>query len=106
MNKTVFGILMLFCIDALASPPVLPAEVMNSMKGPAGRYQMVRLNNTDRGEASVMILDTANGDLWQWVANPAAKSSGDVKMKLIYMGHVEPGTRMGQVMDKGAYSPQ
>jgi hypothetical protein len=104
MYKSVLAFLLLFCVDALAAPPVLPGELLSTMKGPVGRYQMVRVTEKDgRGEAAVMILDTANGDLWQWVAAPNAKG-GDVKVRLIYMGHVQPATKMGEVVDKGSYS--
>lgn len=77
---------------------------MSSMKGPVGRYQMVRVAKNDRGEDAVMILDTANGDLWQWVAVAGVKSGGEVKARLIYMGRVMPGSKMGEIIDKGTYS--
>lgn len=103
MKKVFIALLMLFSLDALASPPAAPEDLMSSMKGPVGRYQIVDLPGGDGGRSSVMVLDTANGDLWQWVADPVGKNGAEVKARLIYMGRVIPGGKMGEIIDKGTY---
>lgn len=106
MKTIVLGLLVLFSMAALAdaADESLRAEkIKKLLSGPVGRYEMVRVIGGNQGGSAVMILDTANGDLWEWTSNPGTKGGNEVNVRLIYMGHVDPGGRMGEIIDKGAY---
>jgi hypothetical protein len=67
-------------------------------ENPVGRYEMVTLPNKPGSfDNRVMILDTADGHLWQWWEAPAVgslvASSG-----ITYLGKVVPGTAAGETM--------
>jgi hypothetical protein len=67
-------------------------------QGPVGRYEMVTLPNKPGSfDNRVMILDTADGHLWQWWEVPAVggmvPSSG-----ITYLGKVVPGSTPGETM--------
>jgi hypothetical protein len=87
---------------ALAVP--VPAQAQN----PVGRYEMVTLpSKAGSYDNRVMILDTADGHLWQWWEAPAvgsmAPSSG-----ITYLGKVAPGATPGEtrpVRDSAAPEP-
>lgn len=106
MKNTVIGLLILFSSGALAAPPMASDHKERSMHmlkgmpmGPVGRYQIARITEGgDQDHAAVMILDTANGHLWEWRRIPGTKGSA-ARATIIYMGHVEPGTKPGQVVD-------
>ena len=78
-------------IAVTLSAPV-PAHAQNQV----GRYEMVTLPNKPGSyDNRVMILDTADGHLWQWWEAPAvgsmAPSSG-----ITYLGKVTPGNIPGE----------
>lgn len=105
MRNTVFGLLIVFSSGVLAAPPTAAQHEERSVHmlkgmpmGPVGRYQIVRLTEGDQDHAAVMILDTANGHLWEWRRTLRAKGSA-AKAAIIYMGHVEPGTKPGEVVE-------
>jgi hypothetical protein len=67
-------------------------------ENPVGRYEMIALPNKPGSfDNRVMILDTADGHLWQWWEAPAVgsllPSSG-----ITYLGKVIPGTTAGETM--------
>jgi len=87
-----------FALIALALAPValaaaaVPAHAQNQV----GRYEMVTLPSKPGSyDNRVMILDTADGHLWQWWEAPAvgslAPSSG-----ITYLGKVTPGNVPGE----------
>ncbi|HKJ22230.1 MAG TPA: hypothetical protein VKA13_04010 [Gammaproteobacteria bacterium] len=105
MKKTLLGLFVLFSSGALAAPPMDSGDKERSLHmlkgmpmGPVGRYQIVRLIEGDQNHAAVMILDTANGHLWEWRERPTGKGS-EAKAAVIYMGHVEPAAKPGQVIE-------
>ena len=71
------------CLAALAAP----AKAEN----PVGRYQMIALPDKPGSfDSKVMILDTADGHLWQWWEAPAVGSSVP-SSGITYLGKVLPG---------------
>jgi len=75
------------------------AESQARGAGGAGRYQVVALTNGSRNENTVFLLDTRDGDMWEWdeyaVADIGYASTG---MSLQYIGRLTPGKEMGQVI--------
>jgi hypothetical protein len=65
-------------------------------QNPVGRYEMVTLT-TKLGsyDSRVMILDAADGHLWQWWEAPAIGSSVP-SSGITYLGKVSPGTAVGE----------
>jgi hypothetical protein len=66
-----------------------------------GRYEMIAIPKTaSTSYQSVMILDTKEGHLWEWVSLPAvgAQTPGDSFLR--YQGKVKPGKAMGEVIEK------
>jgi hypothetical protein len=56
-----------------------------------GRYQMIALPTKPGSfDSRIMILDTADGHLWQWWESPAV-GSATPSNGIIYMGKVAPG---------------
>jgi hypothetical protein len=84
-----------FALTALAlSAGAVPAQAQN----PVGRYEMVTLPGKPGSyDNRVMILDTADGHLWQWWEAPAvgslAPSSG-----ITYLGKITPGNVPGETV--------
>ncbi|HKI81275.1 MAG TPA: hypothetical protein VKA04_06475 [Pseudodesulfovibrio sp.] len=106
MKTILLGLLILASGAALAAPPMAANHEERSIHmlkgmptGPVGRYQLVRLMKGDEDHAAVMVLDTANGHLWEWRQGPGAKGTAS-KGQIIYLGHVEPGTTPGQVVER------
>lgn len=104
MRYTLWGLLILFSTGVMAAPPMASNHTERSMHmlkampaGPVGRYQLVRLMDGDRDHTAVMVLDTANGHLWEWREAPGTK--GSARAAIIYMGKVEPGTQPGEIVD-------
>lgn len=64
-----------------------------------GRYQAVPIYNPSDGSGKVLILDTYNGQLWQWV-EVGASTGGAAGRFLIYQGQLRPGKRMGEIVDQ------
>ena len=61
-----------------------------------GRYQMTALPiKPGSFDNRVMILDTSNGDLWQWWEAPAVGSSVPTS-GITYLGRVTPGSAPGE----------
>jgi len=61
-----------------------------------GRYQMATLPTKPGSfDSRVMILDTANGDLWQWWEAPAVGSSVP-STGITYLGKVMPSNTAGE----------
>jgi hypothetical protein len=61
-----------------------------------GRYQAVAVpRSPGSGFDSVLILDTRDGDLWQWIGSP-----GSGPLMLRYMGHLRPGSHMGDIVQQ------
>lgn len=105
MRKTVFALMVLFSCGALAAPPMEPGRnepsphMLKAMPmGPVGRYQMIRLVKGDQSRAAVMILDTANGHLWEWQETTTAKGS-EGRAAITYLGRLEPGAKPGEVIE-------
>jgi hypothetical protein len=82
---------------ALSAASLLPPGVAHA-ENPVGRYEMVALPNKPGSfDNRVMILDTADGHLWQWWEAPAmgslAPSSG-----ITYLGKVTPGNTSAETV--------
>jgi hypothetical protein len=83
-GPALFSLLLLACPAALA---VGRAKAEN----PVGRYQMIALPNKPGSfDNKVMILDTADGHLWQWWEVPVVGSSVP-SSGITYLGKVSPG---------------
>jgi hypothetical protein len=77
------------------------AEAQNAI----GRYQMVTLPTKPGSfDSRVMILDTTDGDLWQWWESPAVGSSVP-NTGITYLGKVAPGNAAGQTTPTRRSSP-
>jgi hypothetical protein len=77
---------------SLITPGLAHAE------NPVGRYEMIALPNKPGSfDNRVMILDTADGHLWQWWEAPAVGSSVP-SSGITYLGKVAPGTAAGETM--------
>ena len=87
---------------ALAAP--VPAQAQN----PVGRYEMVTLPSKPGSyDNRVMILDTADGHLWQWWEAPAVGSTAS-SSGITYLGKIAPGAAPGEtqpVRHSGAPEP-
>jgi len=78
--------LSLITLAMLTAGPV-EAQTQN----PVGRYEMVALPKQPGSyDNRVMILDTADGHLWQWWEAPAVGSSAP-SSGITYLGKVTPG---------------
>ena len=65
-------------------------------QNPVGRYEMVTLPTKPGSyDSRVMILDTADGHLWQWWEAPAVGSSVP-SSGITYLGKVSPGSTVGE----------
>jgi hypothetical protein len=102
MNTQAFiAIVAAFAICGCARQPVAVQQRQTSASGPTslapvGRYQAVAVSRTPgSGLDSVLIVDTRDGDLWQWLG-PA----GPGPVMLRYMGHLTPGGHMGDVIEQ------
>jgi hypothetical protein len=80
----------------------LTAAALTTSAGPAyaenpvGRYEMVALPKQPGSyDNRVMILDTADGHLWQWWEAPAVGSSAP-STGITYLGKVTPGNAAGE----------
>jgi hypothetical protein len=63
---------------------------------PVGRYQAVAIARTPGSEFdSVLIVDTRDGHLWQWVGSPTAGPQA-----VRYMGQVTPSGHMGDIIEQ------
>jgi hypothetical protein len=64
----------------------------------SGRFQIVSLPKSANSTIDqVVILDTATGDLWQWIEAPAiGNNSGFNGIK--YLGRVTPGAKPGDIV--------
>jgi len=87
-------IVSIIALTTVSSVPAHPAYAQN----PVGRYEMVALPNRPGSfDNRVMILDTADGHLWQWWEAPAVgslvPSSG-----ITYLGKIAPGNAAGENM--------
>src|ERR1700761_7648696 len=85
-------VLIASALAAIALSTPVPAHAQN----PVGRYEMITLPNKPGSyDNRVMILDTADGHLWQWWEAPAvgslAPSSG-----ITYLGKITPGNISGE----------
>jgi hypothetical protein len=78
-----------------------PARAENDV----GRFQMATLpNKAGSFDSRVMILDTTNGDLWQWWEAPAVGSSVP-SSGITYLGRVTPGAAPGTTAPARRSSP-
>jgi hypothetical protein len=69
-----------------------------------GRYQAVVLPKGSSSSLtdSVFVLDTRDGDLWEWEESASMGAyKGGVFLR--YMGHLTPGTAIGDVLQKKTY---
>jgi hypothetical protein len=74
----------LACLTAFAAGPA-------KAENPVGRYQMIALPNKPGSfDSKIMILDTADGHLWQWWEAPVVGSSVP-SSGITYLGKVAPG---------------
>jgi hypothetical protein len=79
------SIAMLSCAAVIA-PRAAHAE------NPVGRYEIVTLPTKPGSfDSRVMILDTADGHLWQWWEAPAV-GSATPSSGITYLGKVSPGS--------------
>jgi hypothetical protein len=82
--------ILLLAVAGLIAPPAAHAQ------NPAGSYEMVTLPTKPGSyDSRVMILDTADGHLWQWWEAPAVGSSVP-SSGITYLGKVAPGTTVGE----------
>jgi len=82
-------------IIALALPAQAEAQ---PAQNPVGRYEMVALPKQPGSyDNRVMILDTADGHLWQWWEAPAVGSSVP-SSGITYLGKVTPGNIAGETV--------
>jgi hypothetical protein len=86
-------------VSILALPALsLIAPRAAHTENPVGRYEMVALPNKPGSfDNRVMILDTADGHLWQWWEAPAVGSSVP-SSGITYLGKVAPGAAAGETM--------
>lgn len=70
-----------------------------------GRYQAIPLprSNNDISQ-SVVIIDTKEGYLWEWVSSPPLGRIPD-GYYLRYQGRVRPGKAIGEVVDQKQFIP-
>jgi hypothetical protein len=86
---TAFSIPSLVIVGLIAP---CPAHAQN----PVGRYEMVTLPTKPGSyDSRVMILDTADGHLWQWWEAPAVGSSVP-SSGITYLGKVAQGSAVGE----------
>ena len=77
---------------AFLASGVAQAQTQN----PVGRYEMLALPKQPGSyDNRVMILDTADGHLWQWWEAPAVGSSVP-SSGFTYLGKVTPGNAPGE----------
>jgi len=70
---------------------------------PIGRYQAIALpKGSSALMTEVLILDTRDGDLWEWTDSP---SIGAYKGGLLlqYMGRLTPGSTIGDVIQRKGF---
>lgn len=81
---TILATLALMTAGALHIPQALADSVV-------GRYQMIAVPTKPGSfDSRIMILDTAEGHLWQWWEAPAV-GSATPSSGIIYLGKVTPG---------------
>jgi len=74
------------------------AAQAQTAQNPVGRYEMVALPKQPGSyENRVMILDTADGHLWQWWEAPAVGSTAP-SSGITYLGKVTPGNAPGETL--------
>ena len=79
---------------ALALPSAGAAKAQT--QNPVGRYEIAPLPNKPGSyDNRVIILDTADGHLWQWWEAPAVGSSVP-SSGITYLGKVTPGNAPGE----------
>jgi hypothetical protein len=84
-------------IIALPAASLIPPNAAHA-ENPVGRYEMVALPNSPGSfDNRVMILDTADGHLWQWRETPAVGSSG-ASSGITYLGKIAPGNMAGETV--------
>jgi hypothetical protein len=95
MNTYAFtAIAAAFAISGCERHPV--AVQQGQTPAPVGRYQAVAMpRSPGEGFDSVLIVDTRDGHLWQWIGSP---SSGPQALR--YMGQVTPRGHMGDVIEQ------
>ena len=69
-----------------------------------GRYQAIPLprSNNDISQ-TVVIIDTKEGYLWEWVSTPPVGRIPD-GYYLRYQGRVRPGKAIGEVVDQKQFT--
>ncbi|HEX4508005.1 MAG TPA: hypothetical protein VH722_19920 [Alphaproteobacteria bacterium] len=84
-----------FIALALSVPGLAEAQ---TTQNPVGRYEMVALPKQPGSyDNRVMILDTADGHLWQWWEAPAVGSSVP-STGITYLGKIAAGNAPGESM--------
>jgi hypothetical protein len=75
-------------------------------QNPVGRYEMVALPKQPGSyDNRVMILDTADGHLWQWWEAPAVGSAIS-SSGITYLGKVTPGNAPGETTPARRGAPE
>jgi hypothetical protein len=62
--------------------------------GPPGRYQAIPLDKPNDPGNSVLVIDTATGDIWKW--SEGTVSGGKAATVLTYEGAVVAGDKPGE----------
>jgi hypothetical protein len=79
------------CIGVLSGAAAISPSVAHA-ENAIGRYEMVTLPTKPGSfDSRVMILDTADGHLWQWWETPAV-GNATPNSGITYLGKVAPGS--------------
>jgi hypothetical protein len=82
---------------AILAALVLPALAPSAVAGEVGQYAVVMFPRSNAPETRALIVDTKNGNVWEWNERASGYSP-----RLFYQGQATPGKDSGPL---GAQDP-
>ncbi len=86
----------LLCVTALLSLPSAVAVAQDTQDNL--RYQVVPFQAADSAFPQVLIVDSKNGDIWEFFDQPAMSGS-PAHWGLKYMTKLRPGRKSGEMIE-------